>query len=128
MNVIIICSECKGYSLRYYYDRKIPEQNIAPQISFKILNGINELRCNGFVEVELSDNALTHVEFAAKQGDSDWTLLGTDTNKPYRIYIEKEYFSVAEKLSLRASTSAYASKQQTVMIDIKLSTANGTCE
>ena len=24
-NVILICSECKGYSLRYYYDRKIPE-------------------------------------------------------------------------------------------------------
>ncbi|NOR19210.1 MAG: alpha-amylase [Xanthomonadales bacterium] len=109
-------------------DKEIPSQDIAPRIAFKSPAVDYELRCSGFVEVELDEDVLSRVEFAAKQGDSDWKTLGTDTNKPYRIYIDKLDYSVGETLTLRASTSAYASKQNNVSIEFKIGAANGACE
>jgi glycosidase len=109
-------------------DRKIPSQDVAPMISFRNMDSVGVLQCSGFVEVELGDNVLTRVEFAAKRGDSDWTLLGTDTNKPYRIYIDTADYTAGEILDLRASTSAFATQQQSASIELKIGAANGACE
>jgi len=109
-------------------NKKLKAKDTAPNISFlNLLNG-GKLQCSGFVEVGLDEDVPMRVEFAIKHADGDWKPLGTDTNKPYRTYIDTVDYKPGKPLSLRASTSAFASTPKSATINFEIGATNGTCE
>lgn len=109
-------------------EKKIPAREAAPKISFTNLANGEELHCSGFIEVKLDQDVLSHVSFEIKQGDKKWKPLGTDTNKPYRIYLDAVDYSAGESLSIRATTTAYATTGNSATINFNNSSANRNCE
>jgi len=109
-------------------ERKIPERSSAPQIFFSNLGNGEELQCSGFVEVQLGSEVLSHVEFELGRENGNRVGLGTDTNKPYRIYIDTVDYKPGEKLSLRATTTAYTTASNSVTVQFNNSAANRNCE
>jgi hypothetical protein len=109
-------------------EKKIPVQETAPQLTFANMENGEELACSGFVEVELDQDVLSQVKFEIKQESGSWQYLGTDTNKPYRIYIDTVDYTAGESLSLRATTAAYSAIQNSATIKFHNSFANRNCE
>ena len=109
-------------------EKSVPLQATAPQISFKNLRDGEELKCSGFVEVQLDPDVLAQVKFEISQKNGNWKPLGTDTNKPYRIYVDTVDYPIGEKLSLRTTTAAYAAINNSATIKFSNSSANRTCE
>jgi len=109
-------------------DKEIPSRETAPDISFTNLESGGKLQCSGFVEVNLEQDVLSQVKFEIKQENADWKYLGTDTNKPYRIYIDTVDYADGEALGLRASTTGYSKTQKSTTIKFSNGSANGKCE
>ena len=109
-------------------EKKITVRETAPRLSFTNLQNNEELQCSGFVEVKLDEDVLSQVKFDIKQKNGNWKNLGTDTNKPYRIYIDTVDYTAGEILSLRATTAACSTATNSVTIKLKNSSANRNCE
>ena len=109
-------------------ENKIPLSETAPQLAFTNMENGAELQCSGFIEVKLDQDALSQVKFEIKQENGSWKYLGTDTNKPHRIYIDTVDYAAGEILSLRATTAAYSTIQNSATIKFNNSSANGNCE
>ena len=109
-------------------EKKIAVRETAPRLSFTNLQNNEELQCSGFVEVKLDEDVLSQIKFDIKQKSGNWKNLGTDTNKPYRIYIDTVDYTAGEILSLRATTAAYSTATNSVTIKFKNSSANRNCE
>jgi len=109
-------------------EKKIPIRETAPQLSFTNMENGEELQCSGFVEIKLDQDVLSQVKFEIKQENGSWEYLGTDTNKPYRIYIDTLDYAAGEKLSLRATTTAYSTTQNSVTIKFNNSSTNRHCK
>ena len=109
-------------------EKNIRVRENAPQLSFTNMENGGELKCSGFVAVKLGQDVLSQVKFEIKQEDGSWEYLGTDTNKPYRIYIDTVDYATGEKLTLRVTTTAYSTAANSVTIKFKNSSTNRHCE
>lgn len=109
-------------------NQRVPAQDTAPNVTFTNLANRGKLQCSGFVEVSLDADVPMRVKFEIKHADDDWKPLGTDTNKPYRAYIDTADYKTGELLRLRATTAAFASNSKSATIDFEISTVNGNCE
>ena len=109
-------------------EKQIPAQATAPQVTFTNLSNDAELKCSGFVEVQLDQDVLSQLKFEIRQDNGEWEPLGTDTNKPYRTYIDTVDYTAGEMLNLRATTAAYTTKNNSATIKFRNSSGNRNCE
>ena len=82
------------------------------------------------VAAELDDDILAEVTFAVREGDGEWTPIGTDDNAPYRVFYDASHLRGQEdtRLSFRAivnDLSGHLAADQVVNIGVEFVETGG---
>ena len=80
----------------------LPASAAAPDVTFTAPAPGAELLGRAEIGVNLSTNQFAEVTFAVKVGASDWQVIGTDTNAPYRVFYDVSGLPAGTALTFRA--------------------------